>query len=95
MESTEVDSFDLPADCDPDHVVIYEQEDPHQPPYYAVPFDLVDTWEDGTDHYMEPHDFAVTERYRQAVYERTDVDTHHLKLRREFETYTIEEADPI
>jgi hypothetical protein len=95
IETDPADSFDLPGDCDPDHVVIYEQEDPYQPPYYAVPFYHVDTWDDGTREMQEPDQFSVTEEYREAVAERAEMDIEDVKLRREIATYTFEEVEPL
>lgn len=93
IETDPADSFDLPEHCTHDHVVIYESPDPYEPPYYAVPFDLVDTWEDGTREMQEPDHFTVTEQYREAVADLASMDIEDVKLRRDF--YTVEEAEPI
>lgn len=93
IDDATADSFDLPEHCEHDHVVIYESPDPYEPPFYAVPFDHVDTWEDGTRHMEEPDGFTVTEAYREAVADRASMDIQNVKLRRDF--YTVEEVDPI
>ncbi len=81
MIDNQIQAFDLPENCEIDHVVIYD--DDGDGPYYAVPFNLVDTWDDGTEVLEEPYHFDVTDAYFQAVKERADMDIDDLKLRRD------------
>jgi hypothetical protein len=83
IDADPIQSFDLPDDCRHDHVVIYPNDAPKDPHFYAVPFDYLGTDDDGDDHYEEPFTFEVTEQYREAVSERADVSIDEIKLRRD------------
>ena len=93
MTGEGIEAFDLPDHCEPDHVAIYENPDPYEPPYHAIPYDHVATWDDGTRHLQETDSFTVTEQYREAVAEQATVNIEDVKLRREL--YTAEEIEPI
>lgn len=93
MTEERTDTFDLPDECQHDHVVIYENPDPYQPPYRAVPFDYVGEG-DVYGYYEEPEEYAITEAYREAVAERATVEIEEIKLRQP-PTVDPEEIDPI
>jgi len=90
MIQEQVESFDLPDECTNDHVAIYRNDAPKDPPYCAVPFYQREVREDGTTWYDEPDTFTVTDRYREAVAEAASVDLEDVKLRRdEIEEYGV------
>jgi len=91
IDSDPVQSFDLPEECELDHVAIYPNDTPEEPDFYAVPFIHEGSDSDGWDHYREPTDFEVTDRYREAVSERADVSLEEIKLTREIPTTTLGE----
>jgi hypothetical protein len=83
IDADPADSFDLPEDCTHDHVVIYPTDAPKDPPFYAVPFDLREVHDDGTEWYDEPDMFTVTDQYREAVADLASMDIEDVKLRRD------------
>lgn len=87
------DTLDLPEHCDHDHVVIYPNNAPKDPPFYAVPFDYVGDDDLGNGYYQEPEEFEVTDKYREAVAERSDVDISDVKLERD--DLPTDDIDPI
>lgn len=88
------DTLDLPNECQHDRVVIYEQDDPYQPPYRAIPFEHVGDDDRGNGYFEEPEEYAVTEQYREAVAERAEVDIADVKLRQP-PTADPEESEPL
>jgi hypothetical protein len=95
IDDQPIQSFDLPAECEIDHVAIYPNNDPEGPHFYAVPFILEEENEDGPDWYNEPDDFEVTDEYKNAVAERTDVDIGDIKLTRELEVFGFDSVGEI
>jgi hypothetical protein len=89
-----VEGFDLPDECEPDHVVIYPSgdDDPVTCDYYAVPFLHEGTDPDGTDHYREPSDYDPSDCYADAIADRTDLDLDDIDLNRTIPTF---EVDPV
>jgi hypothetical protein len=89
-----VDTFDLPDDCQHDHVLIYESDAVYEPPFRAVPFEYVGDDDLHNGYYQEPEEYAVTEQYREAVAERATVDIEDVKLPQP-PTVDPEETDPV
>ena len=87
-----VQTFDLAEGCAVDHVAIYPNDTPDEPPYQAVPFVHRETFEDGQKWYDEPDHFTPTDAYREAVAEHAEMDISEIQLTREIPTFGFDPA---
>lgn len=69
-----IDKFDLPENCAHDHVLI-EMAESSEYPLIATPFD-----NDGTGGFTEPETWDVTDRYREAVRNGTEIPLELIDL---------------
>ena len=95
FDAEPVQQFRLPDSLYIDKVAIYPNDAPQEPHFEAIPFILKKEYDDGTSWFNEPHDFEVTDEYREAVIRRADVSADDLLLERNIPVTGFDQHDAI
>lgn len=76
IENSQIVRSHALSDCEVDRVVLYDNNEPEEPPLIAVPFDRVG------DEFHEVGDVGDVEVYLAAIDEATDVPLDLIRIKR-------------